>query len=135
MLIYMLMKKKQKIISKIKLPPGKDGKQRGRLFFKEWRVPFLVQIFKIGIKKPPGGGLYIFYLFNLSLNRIVCFLMEANANSTDVSKCLLLCANCHRELHNPDKNAWSIQVYLVGSVGWVTNILPIMSRSAFTRLS
>ena len=26
----------------------------------------------------------------------------------EVSKCLLLCANCHRELHNPDKNAWSI---------------------------
>ena len=26
----------------------------------------------------------------------------------ELEKCVLLCANCHREVHNPDKNAWSI---------------------------
>lgn len=24
----------------------------------------------------------------------------------EILKCILLCANCHRELHNPDKNEW-----------------------------
>lgn len=35
---------------------------------------------------------------NLSLDRL----------TEEINKCMLLCANCHREVHNPDKNNWNV---------------------------
>lgn len=37
---------------------------------------------------------------NLSLDRL----------NEEINKCMLLCANCHREVHNPDKNNWLLSI-------------------------
>ena len=33
--------------------------------------------------------------------------LSNKALEEEISKCILLCANCHREIHNPDKNYWN----------------------------
>ena len=43
-------------------------------------------------------------LFPLSSREIKAYSIEKLLN--EVQKCILLCANCHREHHNPDGNDW-----------------------------
>lgn len=44
--------------------------------------------------------------FTLDL-RVFSNLSDDNLNK-EILKCVLLCANCHRELHNPDKENWDL---------------------------
>lgn len=33
--------------------------------------------------------------------------LSDEALEEEIAKCILVCANCHREIHNPDKNDWN----------------------------